>query len=166
MRGKAGLVLSLALGLGFLALLAVSFRGQVLRKPAFPPHLGGLELTHQVSGPEAIRDIERLHGVRMDMADASIFHYSAGGERVQVWVARAPSEKGAEDLLQRMTLGMEGGDSPFTPPRPQIMDGQEVFFSQGQGAYHYYYRKGDRVIWVQIEARDPQLLLQEALRIF
>jgi len=38
MRGKAGVVLSLAL-------LAVSFRGQVLRKPAFPPHLGGLELT-------------------------------------------------------------------------------------------------------------------------
>jgi len=83
-----------------------------------------------------------------------------------VWVARAPSEKGAQGLLQRMTLGMEGGNSPFTPPRLQIIDGREVFFSQGQGAYHYYYRKGDRVVWVQIEAPDPQLLLQEALRIF
>ena len=43
MKRKAGLVLSLALGLGFLALLAVSFQGQVLRKPAFSPHPGGLE---------------------------------------------------------------------------------------------------------------------------
>ncbi len=62
--------------------------------------------------------------------------------------------------------GHGGGNSLFTPPRPQIVEGREVFFSQGQGAYHYYYRKGDRIIWVQIEARDPQLLLQEALKIF
>ncbi len=108
-----------------------------------------------MSGPEAIRDIERLHGVRMDMADASIFYYSAGGERVQVWVARAPSEKGAEDLLQRMTQAMEGGSSPFTPPQPQTVDGREVFFSQGQGANHYYYRKGDRVIWVEMRPGTP-----------
>ena len=43
MKGKAGLVLSLAPGLSFLALMTVSFQGQVLRKPAFSPHLGGLE---------------------------------------------------------------------------------------------------------------------------
>ncbi len=72
-----------------------------------------------MSGPEAIRDIERLHGVRMDMADASIFHYSAGGERVQVWVAWAPSEQGAEDLLQRMTLAMEGGTPSSPHPGPK-----------------------------------------------
>ena len=88
-----------------------------------------------------------------------------GEERVQVWVARAPSEKGAEDLLQRMTQAMEAGTSPFTPPRPQKVDGREVFFSQGLEAEHYYYRKGDRVVWVQIEAQAPQLLLQEVLRV-
>ncbi|MBU2008350.1 MAG: hypothetical protein KJ624_00645 [Chloroflexi bacterium] len=51
MKEKAGLVLSLALGLGFLALLAMSFRGQVLRKPAFPPHLGDWSFLRIDLGP-------------------------------------------------------------------------------------------------------------------
>ena len=166
MKKRTGLVLALFFALGVLALTWTSFRANVGSQPGLPHRWDGLTLTHQVIGQEALRDVARLHGQGLPLKDASIGHYSGPSGKGQVWIGKAGSPQEAADLLQQMTRAMARGTSPFTSPRLTRLEGQEVYFTQGQGASHYYYRQGDRVLWVQIESGDPQPLLREALKGF
>ena len=166
MKKRTGLGLALFFALGVLALTWTSFRANVGSQPGMPHRWDGLTLTHQVTGQEALQDVARLHDQGLPLKDASIGHYSGPGGKGQVWIGKAGSPQEAADLLQRMTRAINQGTSPFTPPQLTRVEGQEVYSTQGQGASHYYYLRGDRVLWVQIESGDPQALLREALKVF
>ncbi len=136
-----------------------------------PQYLGTLKLVSHEEGPEALADINRLHGTEISLKDAFIADYAApyGGKHMMVWVGEAGSRAAAEDLIDRMVKGISKGGSGFTNPRQVQVAGQEIWRADGpNGNFFFYISKepADRVVWLTIEAEDSSSLLESALKVF
>ncbi len=145
-------------GVGLLAVLAVVVAAflantgiptaghPIASAPALPEDLAGAPLVQAVRGPAALDDVARLHGRRIDAADAAIGRYDGG---IILWITISRSALRATALLWRMNRRMAGGTAVFTPPQPQEVHGRTVFTTTGLGARHFYYQSGSRVLWLQ-----------------
>ncbi len=164
-QGKA---LVLAVTLLFALLIAVGVAtglwsisgGQEAPTPA-PIELAGYHLTHAVAGPQAIAEVNRLHGTAIEIVDAWIGHYQEGGT---VWVARASSEEKARQLLDEMIRGIQDGGSPFRGLTRQEIEGVAVYSVRDAGQLHFFYQRVTQVVWVATPPGAEEPFLSEAMR--
>ncbi len=125
-----------------------------------PPLLGGARLTASVRGPAALDEVARLHGKRIDAADALVARYEGGST---LWMSASRSGLGATALLWRMNRRMAGGAGPFSAPRAMEVHGRTVFATTGLGARHFYYQSGNTVLWLQAREDLAEAALQDLL---
>ncbi|MDR7427896.1 MAG: hypothetical protein QN152_01715 [Armatimonadota bacterium] len=128
--------------------------------PVFPQVLAGASLVHALQGPRALGEVARLHGRRIDAADAVIGHYEGG---IVLWMTRSRNALRATTLLWRMNRRMAGGTAVFTSPQAKEVHGRTAFTTTGLGARHFYYQSGSRVLWLQAPERLATSALQDLL---
>ena len=110
-----------------------------------PNQLAGYHLTTVMVGPEAIAEVNGLHGKEIDVVDAWVGHYQGGGA---VWVAQAASEEKARQLLDDMVRRIQDGGSPFRGLTPQAYKGLTVYSVTDGRQMHFFYQRSAKVVWV------------------
>ncbi len=128
--------------------------------PVLPEVLAGAPLLQAVRGPAALGEVARLHGRRIDAADAFVGRYDGG---IMLWITTSRSALRATALLWRMNRRMAGGTAVFTPPQAREVHGRTVFTTTGLGARHFYYQSGSRVLWLQAPDGLATSALQDLL---
>ncbi|HEY82338.1 MAG TPA: hypothetical protein G4O01_03495 [Dehalococcoidia bacterium] len=163
--------------MGLVVAIGLSFGANVLAprmQPEAPEQLGGLELADAYTGAEALEQVNKLHGLDIDLVSALVAVYTRsspyhGSASATVWVGRAESAEAAAELTQRMADGIGKGGSPFGNLRRVTIDDYEVFQVDGPGGDHFFYnslKQREAVVWLTIEADNPLPILREALNIF
>ncbi len=121
-------------------------------KPPVPPALGGLKLDHYLKGEEALREIERLHGKKINVKEGYVAHYEGGESKAMLYISRASSGSQEEGQVKRMAEGIRKGGTPFYHLKGSRQDGINLYSAIGLGQIHYFYRTGNKVVWL---AADP-----------
>lgn len=124
-----------------------------------PASLADLSLAQATTGWPATVEIARLHRQEFPLTSGALGVYGEG-RQVTLWVAGAPLELLAERMLAEMRARIAEGESPFTPAGERRDGERPVYELDGLGQKHFYFRSGDRLIWL---AADPALA-EEALR--
>jgi hypothetical protein len=120
-----------------------------------PRSIGTLRLEKVQSGEEARQEIDRLHGKQIGFRRGYIGFYGAENGSGQLWLSEHGSEREATEAVERMARGMtQGKQQSFWHFRQIVVEEQKVYFAIGMGQAHYFFPKGNRVIWLAV---DPQL---------
>lgn len=130
---------------------------------AFPEPLGGMKLTSQMVGPDAIESTRQLHGgsAKVQMTDAAILVYRRGVAESTIWVSRAENEDDAANLMDAMNDAIDPGDG-FSDPVIVSIPGARtmtVYYTYGYGSDHYYYLVGDSVYWIAVSGLPDEAQL-------
>jgi HAMP domain-containing protein len=126
-----------------------------------PKELAGYHLVQAVAGPEAIDEVNRLHGTDIEIVDAWIGLYEDGGE---VWVSRASDEAKARELLDDMSSNIRDGDSPFRGLTRQEFQGVPVYAVTDARQVHFFYQTGAQVVWLAVPPGAEDSFLSAAFR--
>lgn len=121
-----------------------------------------MTLIDVLTGQEAIEDMSMLHGKDVGLVGGWVGHYQARGI---VFVGEIADEKGAARLLDAMVARISAGNRVFTNLRSTEIDGQRLHSVTGQGQKHYFYQKGNKVIWLSLPTSKPEDFLSEALQV-
>ncbi len=125
----------------------------------FPEKLGDMNLALYREGDTAMEAVKELHGnnpgVRIE--NAYIANYrSDSGNKAKFWVSESSNSEEAASLLVAMNSRV-GKTGMFSDSTPMNIEGITVYFVTGRpelGLYHYFYAKGERVFWIQIDNPD------------
>lgn len=126
-----------------------------------PRELAGYRLVEAVVGPEAIDEINRLHGTGIEIVDAWIGRYQGGGG---VWVSQASSGAKARELLDEMVTNIQDGGSPFRGLTRQEFQGMPLYSVRDSRLVHYFYQTGTQVVWVATPPGDEENFLSATFR--
>lgn len=166
-------LLQLFIVIGLVALIWFSFGQNVLapqKQVGVPERLGGMELVGSIEGPEALAQIDRLHGTDINLVAASVATYAdSGNERVTVWVGSVETSDGAAELTMIMAKGIAEGNPEFGNLLRLTVSDHEVFQVEGPGSKHFFYqsqKSRERVVWLAIEAANTMPILEQAVETF
>ncbi len=129
--------------------------------PGVPQKLGGVNLVDALTGQEAVEDMSMLHGKGVGLVGGWVGHYQSKGI---AFVGEAVDEKGAAQLLEAMVQRIGAGNATFRNLRDSVIDGQKAYSVTGQGQNHYFYQKGNKVIWLTLPTNKPEDFLRDALQ--
>ena len=136
-------------------------------QPGSSGDLGTLQLVGKVQGEEALREIDQLHGLGVEMEDAYVVRYVRGSEKGTVWVGITSGSAAAADLTERMRAAIEDGSDAFGDVREVTVAGQDVFSVKGPGGDHFFYqsqRSTREVVWIQTNAADVLAFVRDAVK--
>ncbi len=176
-RRRSPGVFYLFIAIGLVVAVGLSFGLNVLvprMQRDAPERLGNLELIGIVRGAEAMTQLNRLHGLDINLADAFVAVYTHsspyhGNSHATIWVGRVESTEAASRLTQRMVDSINEGGSAFNNLQRLTVADHEVFQVDGSGGRHFFYnsqKQREAVVWLTIEADDPLPILKEALNKF
>ncbi len=152
--------------LAFVGLLVFAFKATLLGLQAYPTQLGNLDFQSKVDGEQALAEVSQLHGENISLASASIIYYGSGQEHASVWVGKASSEQAADDLLQRMASAIKKSGGAFTNLQQISVNGQSVYQVNGPDGQHFFFAKGDKVIWLIVQSPQPRSILSATMEEF
>ncbi len=170
-------VFYLFIAIGLVVAIGLSFGLNVLvprMQRDAPEQLGNLELIGTVRSAEAMAQINRLHGLDINLVDAFVATYTHkspyhGNSQATIWVGRAKNTEAASRLTQRMVDSINEGGSAFNNLQRLTVADLEVFQIDGSGGRHFFYnsqKQREAVVWLTIEADDPLPILKETVKIF
>gem|GEM_PF-2696228 len=132
----------------------------------FPDKLGDMELKLHREGDVAIREIKGSHEAKdnVNPGEAHIARYrNSAGSRASVSLTVAETDQRAVEIVENMNRGMGG---MFTTPETLEINGLKVYYTEGGGEYHYYYPRGNLVVWIALSSADRayrSMLVNEAV---
>jgi hypothetical protein len=165
--------------LGLIFLVWFSFGRNVLsppKHPGVPEELAGMKLGNFKDGPEALAQVNKLHGAGIELANAFIAEYShdfnpyhENNERLYVWVGETINPEMATALTADMVKAIGTGSQGFSAPKPLTINGWEVFQVAGPGGEHFFYTSSKtptRIIWLIVKSNNSLSVLDKALEVY
>ena len=129
--------------------------------PSFDPHIQDLELVKLITGDDAIKAVNKLHGMPIDAVRGFIAHYEGVNDKATIWVSEASSQDLAEEQLVVMIHKMKSNArSPFSHYRTLNIKGFSVIAFDGTGQVHYVFRDSKWVYWISADAKHIDKVLQ------
>jgi hypothetical protein len=123
--------------------------------------LKDLELVKLITGDDAIKAINKLHGMSIDVARGLIAHYEGMNDKATIWVSEASSRNLAEEQIVVMIRKMKSNSrSPFSHYRTMNKKGFRVIAFDGMGQVHYVFRDNKWVYWISANAKQIDKVLQ------
>jgi len=133
--------------------------------PSFDPHIQDLELVKLITGDEAIKAINKLHGMSIDVVMGLIAHYEGMNDKATIWVSEASSQDLAEEQIVVMIRKMKSNArSPFSHYRTMNKKGFRVIAFDGMGQVHYVFRDNKWAYWISADAKHIDMVLQHVCR--
>lgn len=149
--------------LGSLAYLLSSTRTATL---TLSQTLAGLPLTDATYGPEAVAEINRLHGKEFPISAGALGTYGNATAQATVWVSQFASRAVAGQIVEAMRDKIAAGRSPFEPIGTRPMGSRVIYELRGLGQQHFYFQANDRVIWLAVDQPLADQALSQALEVY
>ena len=128
--------------------------------PHFDDQIDRLELVKLIEGPEAIKQIDKLHGKPLNVIRGYIAHYRGDHEKATLWVSEAESEEAAQEQVDVMLQKMKDNPrSPFSNYQTLNRPDLSVIAFEGLGQVHYVFRDGPWVYWIGADAKRIDTVL-------
>ena len=130
----------------------ISLRGDT---QGFPRKLDSMKMSQFASGSAALSELNIMHFMspEVKMVDAYIVEYEGKGDASAiVYVSIEEDEEQAQDLLDLMNDKIDPSDG-YTYVKEMNLIGDNhpaVYYTEGHGAHHYIWAKGDRLYWIAL----------------
>ena len=137
------------------AILSVGYIALRGDTQGFPRKLGSMTLSQFASGSAALSELNIMHFMspEVKMVDAYIVEYEGKGEvSAIVYVSIEEDEEQAQDLLDLMNEKIDPSDGYTYVKEMKLIgdDHPDVYYTEGHGAHHYIWAKGDRLYWIAL----------------
>jgi hypothetical protein len=117
-----------------------------LRTPAM---IGGKERVRVITGKQAARVVDRLHGQSV-ATDANVIAEYGRDQKDFLYISYYTDQRDAQKSFELMIEKMAAAkDGPFFHLMPIGQYDKKVYMSLGMGAVHYIYRSGNSLLWLQ-----------------
>jgi len=127
----------------------------------FDPNIKDLDMVELITGEEAQKAIDRLHGMAIPVVRGFIAHYKGGYGGATVWVSEATTEDLASEQIDVMIDKMKKSKrSPFSNYRQWNKEGTTVIAFDGMGQVHYVFKDKTWVYWVSADGRSIDMILE------
>jgi hypothetical protein len=131
----------------------------------FPEIIEGLQRVQLITGIQALKEINKLHGKEIGIIEGGIGTYQTNnGPPAMVWISRSKKAELArhqtEVMIKKMLLSPH---SPFHHPVQRELQGINIYQFQGMGQIHYICCRNDLVFWISAVAHQGDAILQAFL---
>ena len=129
-----------------------------------PDKIGEKERLGVISGKQAARLVNRMHGQSVATEANVIAEYGEGEKKDLLYISRYADPKAAQEAFDLMIEKMAAANkSPFYHLMPIGKYENKVYITLGMGAVHYIYSSGPFLLWLQTfqsfgDTLPPQLL--------
>ncbi len=165
-RRRTALVL---IGLGALVLMgsiAYLLAGAQTEALPLPQTLAELALTNATYGPEAVTEINRLHGKEFPLTAGATGTYTDGKANATLWVSKFASRTVAQQIVDAMRDKIAEGRSPFEPVGTRRVEARAVYELDGLGQKHFYFQSNDLVIWLAVDPAIAGRAVSQTLEVY
>lgn len=149
--------------IGSVAYLLVNAQANTL---TLPQMLAALPLSNATYGPEAVTEINRLHGKEFPLTAGAMGTYTDGQAHATLWVSQFASRAGAKQIVDAMRDKIAEGRSPFEPIGTQPVGARLIYELDGLGQRHFYFQANDLVIWLAIDPAIAHRALSQMLEAY
>ncbi|MDP2726089.1 MAG: hypothetical protein Q8P59_00965 [Dehalococcoidia bacterium] len=168
------IAVQVVIGLGLIVAVTVGLWDQAQKPPesdmgvgpasasanaSIPAQIAGLRRGDTMTGPQAMAELEQLHGKSVGLSSGWIAHY---GKDAVIYVGEANDDATASQLFQTMTSRIGAGNQSFKNLQQLQVNGKQIFTVIGQGQRHYYYQQGRQVVWIAAPSGQEEQFLREA----
>jgi len=138
----------------------------------YPRKLGSMTLSQFTSGSAALSELNIMHlmSPEVKMVDAFIVDYEGKGDASAiVYVSIEEDEEQAQHLLDLMNIKIDPSDGD-TYVKEMNLRGEDlpaVYYTEGHGAHHYIWKRGDKLYWIAVQGLSQSMrldFLEESLR--
>lgn len=130
---------------------------------ALPEQFAGYKLQQQISGAQAAKLIEQLHGDEVAPQENLIGLYGDQMPPTVIYLSRFSSSREARKYLKKMAEEIGPGSSGFAHHATFEVQGNEIHFVVGQGQAHYFFRFGQDLYWLALPMEKARQGLAEIL---
>ena len=131
-----------------------------------PERLGLQDRTGIISGDEAIKVIDKMHGLPVAPDANIIAEYGADKEDL-LYISYYSNSNDAQKYFRQMIEKMEKTEkSPFSHLKRLPDYESNVYFTLGMGAIHYIYCSSNYILWLQTKQSFGRELPPELLIIY
>lgn len=131
-----------------------------------PEKISEKKLTKLISGAEAVKVIDKLHGLTVAPQENVIAEYGDEPKDL-LYISWYNEEDQARDAFIQMISKMIKAESgPFSHIRALPDYGEKVFMSIGMGAIHYIFCSSNYIIWLQTYQDIGRELPDELLSLY
>ena len=130
-----------------------------------PDRLAEHLLVAQITGPQAIVEINQMHGKEFPLTSGAVGVYGEG-RQATLWISGAPWELMAKRILNQMRDKITQGSSPFTPLGERNVGGRLVYELDGLGQKHFYFQSGNLIIWLAANEDLAEFALSQSLEFY
>ncbi|GAB6171483.1 hypothetical protein JCM15765_09610 [Paradesulfitobacterium aromaticivorans] len=132
----------------------------------FPSQLAEMNRIELIAGEQALKSVSLLHGKDIPMQRAYVANYQGQGDKqMTIWYSETGNLQDAQLLFQSMDQKMPNSDA-FKDYKTVKLDNQEYKFVTGMGQDHYYWLKGNRVLWIAVQGSDSLNVLKEIIPLY
>ncbi len=133
--------------------------------PPLDPYIEDLKLTKLVTGDEAIKAIDKLHGRPINVVRGFIAHYEGVHDKATIWVSEPTSQELAQKQLAVMLHKMKSNRRlPFRNYRVLDTQGIRVIAFDGTEQIHYIFRDNKWVYWISADTNRIDKILRHILK--
>jgi hypothetical protein len=124
------------------------------------------KMTKLISDDEAIKDIDKLHGLDVTPDKNIIAEYGTDPKDL-LYISKYNTEEQASESFKLMINKMiESDEGPFTHIQVLPDYGDKVYISIGMGAIHYIFNSTRYVLWLQTYQEIGRELPDDLLRLY
>lgn len=117
--------------------------------PQFPPDIGDLKLTKVVSLDDALKEVDRIHGRKIELEKAVIAYYQGKYGQAVIWWAQSATESLAQDQMKKMIEKINTTKTtPYSNYKKFSWNGLTIHSYLGKGQAHYTYLDGKETYWI------------------
>jgi len=131
-----------------------------------PENIAEKKLTNIISGPDAVKVIDKMHGLAVATEKNIVAEYGEDPKDL-LYISWYKEEDQAKDAFKLMiSKMMEADEGPFTHIRALPDYGERVYMSIGMGAIHYIYSSSHFILWLQTYQDIGRELPDELLTLY
>ena len=131
----------------------------------FDLHIEGLKLVKLITGYDAIKAINQLHGRSINVVRGFIAHYEGVDDKAVIWASEASSQELAQKQIAVMIHKMKSNRrSPFSHYRTLDIRGLRVIAFDGMGQVHYVFRDNTWAYWISADAKRMDKIMKHVYR--
>ncbi|HVJ47682.1 hypothetical protein [Desulfitobacterium sp.] len=132
----------------------------------FPAKVSEMNRIELIAGEQALKSVSMLHGKDIPLKQAYVANYQGqGNKKMTIWYSETNNLQDAQLLFQAMDQKMPNSDA-FKDYKTIKLKDQEYKFITGMGQEHYYWLKGNRVLWIAVQGSDSLKVLKEIIPLY
>ncbi len=116
-----------------------------------PDEFYGLKLVKKLTGEDARRFINRLHGDSVTDAENEIGFYKGDEGEAIIYVTKYKTNEDAERYFKQMTDKISEGNPVFIKPEHIKINGYDVFRCYGMGQSHFVFTYKNKLFWLTVD---------------